>query len=102
MDRRNERLIEICQYFGASVFYEGASGVSYIDTERFSAAGVQTIFQDYRPVEYPQAFGEFVSHLSVLDVVMNTGPNAGDIFRAPSVANPMLRRDCESVSSATC
>lgn len=78
----NQRLIDICRYFGAARFYEGASGAAYIDVERFQRSGLEVVFQAYRHPSYPQAFGDFVSHLSAIDLIMNTGPDAPEILRS--------------------
>ena len=79
---RNRRLIDLCRHFGAERFYEGAKGRSYLDVERFRRSGIEIVFQSYRHPEYPQAFGEFLSHQSAIDLVMNTGPEAPAILRA--------------------
>ncbi|MEQ8857306.1 MAG: WbqC family protein [Pseudomonadales bacterium] len=86
VDARNERIIEICQHHRADVLYDGKSAADFIDRARFAAAGIRVVFQDYRPVPYPQAFGEFMPSLSTLDLVMNVGPAAGEIMRQGSSA----------------
>ena len=60
----------------------GAEGRNYLDLERFSAAGIEVIFQEYVPAIYPQLFGDFASHLSTLDLVLNCGSESRDILRA--------------------
>lgn len=79
---RQERLIDLCRHFGATRFYEGRSGRSYIDVDLFEEAGIEVVFQEYRHPSYRQAFGEFVSHQSAIDLVMNTGPEAPAILRS--------------------
>ncbi|MCP4204934.1 MAG: WbqC family protein [bacterium] len=78
----NGRLLEICRQHEATVFYEGASGASYLDVGRFERAGVEVVFQDYSHPEYPQLYGEFLPHQSAIDLVMNTGPEAARILRS--------------------
>lgn len=73
---REERLIKICQKFGARIFYEGEAGKNYIDTEKFKKQGVQVQFQEYRHPVYPQLHGEFISHLSIVDLLFNHGPES--------------------------
>ena len=60
----------------------GAEGRNYLDLERFSAAGIEVIFQEYVPATYPQLFGDFASNLSALDLVLNCGSESRDILRA--------------------
>ncbi len=97
-DQRNERLLEICEHFGASVFYDGKSAASFIDSRKFKEIGVNVVFQDYTPAAYSQAFGGFLSHMSVIDLVMNTGPEARRILLAPGGAGAMLR--CSTIAPA--
>jgi hypothetical protein len=73
---RMERLVNICEFFGADTFYEGAAGKSYMDVDSFSRRGIQVEFQDYRHPTYPQIYGEFVSHLSVIDLLFNQGDDS--------------------------
>lgn len=71
-----ERLVEICRHLGAGRFFEGAAGQDYIDSSLFAAAGITLEYQDYRHPVYPQLHGEFVSHLSVVDLLFNVGPQS--------------------------
>jgi hypothetical protein len=71
-----ERLVEICRETGADIFYEGSSGRNYLDLSRFAAAGLQVVFQDYQCRPYPQLYGDFVSHLSIVDLFFNCGPES--------------------------
>ncbi len=85
---KNQRLIDLCRHHGAELFYEGARGRDYIDVERFHRAGIDVIFQSYRHPVYRQAFGEFLSHQSAIDLIMNTGPEAPAILRGSPRALP--------------
>jgi hypothetical protein len=70
------RLVEICQAVGADIFYEGSSGKNYLDMRQFAAAGVQVVFQEYECQPYPQLYGGFISHLSIVDLLFNCGPES--------------------------
>ena len=70
---RIERLIKICERFGADVFYEGASGKNYIDERDFLAKGVSVEFQNYLHPVYRQLYGNFIPNLSVIDLLFNKG-----------------------------
>ena len=65
----------------ADTYLAGADGASYMELDRFSAAGLQVIFQAYEHPTYAQLFGDFESHLSTLDLVLNCGPESLDIIR---------------------
>lgn len=71
-----ERLVEICSFFGATTFYEGCAGKKYIDESYFRRSGIQLVFQEYHHPVYRQGFGEFVSHLSTIDLIFNEGPDS--------------------------
>jgi len=89
-DARNERILEICQHHDARVLYDGKRAADFLDVAKFERAGIATVFQDYVPVPYRQVRGPFVSHLSVIDLVMNTGPDAPRILRSPLPSCPPL------------
>lgn len=75
-----ERLIRICQFFGADCFYEGAAGRDYINDSQFGAAGLKIEYQDYRHPEYPQFHGAFEPFLSVVDLLFHCGPRSLEIL----------------------
>ncbi|PKL52503.1 MAG: hypothetical protein CVV37_00960 [Nitrospira bacterium HGW-Nitrospira-1] len=70
---RIERLINICKFFGADIFYEGAAGRNYIDEQDFLTRGVSVEFQDYQHPAYRQLYGDFMPNLSVIDLLFNHG-----------------------------
>lgn len=78
----NRRLVEICRRIGATGFYEGAAGSSYLDVGLFESNGVSVSFQAYDHPWYPQQHRQlgFLSHLSVVDLILNTGPDAKAIL----------------------
>jgi hypothetical protein len=78
----NDRLVALCRRVGATEFYEGAAGQSYLDVPRFEAAGVRVVFQSYQHPTYRQSFPPFVSHLSVVDLLCHYGPEALAVLRA--------------------
>lgn len=77
---RVDRLIKLCNHFGADTFYEGASGINYIDPTEFQQNGIMVQFQEYHHPEYAQLYGDFVPYLSVLDLLFNCGYNSLDIL----------------------
>jgi hypothetical protein len=78
---RNQRLINICGHFGAKHYLSGNAAQSYVDLDAFAAAGIRVEWQDYAHPIYPQLHGDFVSHLSVLDLLFNAGPESLGILR---------------------
>jgi hypothetical protein len=70
------RLISIIQYLGGNRFYEGSAGRNYIDVDVFEHAGISVDFQEYDHPVYPQLYGDFISHLSIIDLLFNCGPDS--------------------------
>ena len=77
---RIERLIKICQIFGADVFYEGAAGKNYIKEQAFLERGVTVEFQNYQHPTYRQLYGDFTPNLSVIDLLFNHGTDSPRII----------------------
>lgn len=70
------RLVDICRALGADTYLAGRDGAKYMDLEKFKAAGLKVITQDFHHPCYPQRFGEFVSQLSIVDLLFNCGPRS--------------------------
>jgi hypothetical protein len=72
---QNGRVIECMKKVGKPVLYNGAASRAIIDLPRFRAEGLDVVFQDYTHPTYPQLWGDFVPYLSVVDLLMNVGPD---------------------------
>lgn len=77
---RIERLINICKFFCADTFYEGAAGKNYIDEQVFLNQGVKVQFQIYQHPTYQQLYGDFIPNLSIIDLLFNHGPESVGII----------------------
>ncbi len=75
-----DRLIDICKAVGAETYLSGQDGVNYMDLERFKANAIQVVIQDYQHPVYPQMFKGFESHMSVVDLLFNCGPESLNIL----------------------
>ena len=76
---RQLRLVELCSHLGCDRFYEGKSGQNYMDTELFKTHGITVEFQEYAHPYYTQLWLKeqgFISHLSVIDLLFNHGPDS--------------------------
>ena len=67
------RIIEMCLYFGADVYYSGTGAKDYHIDENYEENGIKLVYSDYQPVRYPQVKGREAINLSVIDYVMNCG-----------------------------
>jgi hypothetical protein len=77
---KTRSLVELLQAVWGDVFLEGATGKGFIEPTQFEEAGLRVEFQDYVCRPYPQQFKPFVSHLSAIDLLLNTGPDGSDVI----------------------
>ena len=77
-----ERLIDLCRGAGGTAYLAGQAGPGYMDVSRFFQAGIDIHVQAYQHPEYPQRYTPFVSHLSVVDMICNCGPESLTILRS--------------------
>ena len=80
-DDPTQRLIDLCRQLDGDGYLSGAEGRNYLRREAFAEQGMRLCFQHVEPPVYPQQHGEFVPYLSVIDLIYNTGPEAGEIIR---------------------
>jgi hypothetical protein len=74
---KTESLVDLCRRAGATAYLSGPSARAYLDPAVFAAAGISLSFMDYQGYpEYPQPYPPFEHHVSILDVILNTGPAA--------------------------
>jgi len=77
VEGRTERLIEFSKRAGATEYLSGPSARGYIDAALFDAAGLTLTFIDYSGYrEYPQVHPPFDHQVSILDLLLHTGPDA--------------------------
>ncbi len=72
-DKSTERLISICKNLGADTYLSGTGAKEYLATELFGKNNLKLIFQDFKYPEYKQLHGNFIGHLSVIDLLFNCG-----------------------------
>ncbi len=74
---RSEKLLHICKDLQATHYISGPAAQGYLDMELFRKNGIDVLWMDYAGYpEYPQLFGPFNHHVSILDLLFNTGPGA--------------------------
>jgi len=83
---RCARLVEFCRVLRCDRYYSGAAARAYLDFGLFESAGIAVEFQDYEHPHYAQRFGDFVSHLSCVDLMFNAGPRSLRIITQPAAA----------------
>jgi hypothetical protein len=79
---RSERLASICRQLGASRYVSGPAARAYLDPAPFQATGIQVDWADYSGYpEYRQLHPPFDHHVSIVDLLMNEGRNAGKFLK---------------------
>lgn len=76
-----DRLIDICKALGADTYLAGKGGADYMDLERFEKNKLKVMIQEFAHPVYPQLFDGFQSHLSIVDLLFNCGPESMKIIR---------------------
>jgi hypothetical protein len=74
---RTERVVDLCQKAGADQLLTGPAARAYFDESLFRQAGIEIQWFDYSGYpEYPQLHPPFEHRVTVLDLILNTGPAA--------------------------
>ncbi|WP_218006840.1 WbqC family protein [Microtetraspora fusca] len=77
MGSKTERLIDLCRKSGATGYVTGPAARAYLDETLFKNAGIEVQWFDYSGYpEYPQLHPPFDHHVSVVDLIFSTGPDA--------------------------
>lgn len=91
--RKSALVADHCRKLNGNICVLGTQGRNYVVDEDFRAMGVSLYFQDYNHPVYPQLFGDFVSHLSIVDLLFNCGPDSLSILTAGNVTKESLVTD---------
>ncbi len=68
------RLIEICRFERANIYVNPEGGQALYNSDAFISAGLDLRFLAMRPLPYKQRSISFIPYLSLIDVLMETGP----------------------------
>lgn len=81
--QRVERLVSLCEAVGATTYLSPRGSHGYIEEDnRFGKHGIELRYHAYEHPTYRQLHGDFVSHMSAVDLVLNEGADAGNILRS--------------------
>lgn len=72
---KQKMIIELCQLYKANHFIFGSLGKNYVDEGEFKKLNISVSYQNYINPIYDQYHGHFVSNLSILDALLNIGPD---------------------------
>lgn len=87
-DDRNGRLVALCEAVGADTYLSGPAAKAYLDTAMFERNGIRVEWMSYEGYPpYRQLHGgEFVHHVSILDLLLNEGAADARSFMLGGVA----------------
>jgi hypothetical protein len=69
----NQRNISLCKKVGGDIYLSGSGAKVYNDNKLYSENSLDLIYQDYVAPTYVQMSNEFISGLSIIDVLFNCG-----------------------------
>ena len=74
-DVKTDYIVQTCQAFDIKNYVSGRGGsLLFLEKEKFENEGIGIDYQGFTPVVYPQLnTTEFISGLSIIDVLMNCG-----------------------------
>jgi hypothetical protein len=74
--RKTDRLLSILRHVGATRYLSGPSARDYIEADKFAEAGISLEYMVYDYPDYPQLHGPFNPFVSIVDLILMTGPDA--------------------------
>ena len=97
--RKDEWLLSICRAIGADIYLSAPGSAAYIEQDNesgaFADSGVGLRYHCYSHPAYPQRGDAFVSHMSVIDLLMHCGYHAAlDLIRSgrkPALTSSQLK-----------
>ncbi len=86
-DDSTQRLIDLCQAVGTDTYIAGVDGAKYMDFDKFKEHDIAVVTQDFVHPFYPQVWikdpaKDFISHLSVIDLLFNCGGESLSVLRS--------------------
>ena len=74
---KTERLVSLCRQAGATSYLSGPAARAYLDESLFLREGISVSYMNYSGYpEYAQLYPPFEPGVSVIDLILNEGPDA--------------------------
>lgn len=74
--KKTDRLIEILKEVGATHYISGPAAKNYLEEEKLAAEGISLEYMVYDYPEYEQLYPPYDPFVSILDLILMTGPQA--------------------------
>lgn len=80
-----DRLVHLCRAASATSYLSGPRARAYLDESQFREAGIEVRYMDYSGYpEYEQLYPPFEHHVSIVDLLVHTGPEARRFLKSTS------------------
>ena len=77
---KTDRLIELIKHVGADHYISGPSARDYIEPEKFENAGIKLEYMTYEYPQYQQLYLPYEPNVSIIDLMLMTGPKSLSFF----------------------
>lgn len=80
--RKADLLAALCEEVAADHYVSPPGSKDYMnESTAFSDRGIAVSYHEFAHPTYPQQYGDFLPHVSVIDLMFNTGPDSLAIIR---------------------
>ncbi len=76
----SDRILDICEKLGASIYISGALGKNYLNVNDFTEKNIQVKFQNFQHPVYNQIYEPFLPNMAFIDLLFNEGKNSSNIL----------------------
>ena len=87
---KSSLILNMCKELNASTYIFGMLGKDYADVQEFEKNNIGLIFQNYNHPKYSQLYREFISHMSVIDLLFNHGPKSLEIILSNNISQKSI------------
>ncbi|MEO1655750.1 MAG: WbqC family protein [Bacteroidota bacterium] len=79
---RNERLLHLIKQVGGTIYLTGPAAQDYLNLEAFTKENIEVKWMNYQHYpEYPQLYPPFSHQVSIIDLILHTGPEASQYIK---------------------
>ncbi|WP_256527525.1 WbqC family protein [Natrinema marinum] len=76
-----DKLIKTLQHINADEYISGPGAKDYLNVNQFVENGISLYWHEFDHPRYNQLYGDFVSHLSIIDALFNVGDELTSLIR---------------------
>ena len=87
---KSSLILNMCKELNASTYIFGTLGKDYADVQEFEKNNIGLIFQNYNHPKYSQLYREFISHMSIIDLLFNHGPKSLEIILSNNISQKSI------------